>query len=127
MPRADARLRRPVTASSRPMITATIHAGARPSCTSEMNAADVRSLSAIGSIIRPERGDLPAPPREIAVEPVGERRQRRRWRRRRVGVGRPRIALALELRQQHDHQQRDQKNARDRERVRQVHGRSRAL
>ena len=32
------------------MTTATIHAGAAPICTSEMNAAVVSSLSAIGSI-----------------------------------------------------------------------------
>src|SRR5438270_234103 len=53
IPRAYARLRRPVTANSRPMITATIHAGARSICTSEMSAADVRSLSASGSITWP--------------------------------------------------------------------------
>jgi len=42
-----------VIASSRPMITATIHAGAISICTSEMNAAEVSSLSASGSIIWP--------------------------------------------------------------------------
>ena len=35
------------------MMSATIHAGARFSCTSEMNAAEVSSLSAIGSSIWP--------------------------------------------------------------------------
>ena len=37
------------------MMSATIHAGARSSCTSEMNAADVSSLSAIGSSICPSQ------------------------------------------------------------------------
>ena len=49
-PRAWARLRRAVTANSRPMMMATIHAGARSICTSEMNAAIVSSLSASGSM-----------------------------------------------------------------------------
>ena len=48
-------LRSAVTAISRPMITATIHAGASSICTSEMNAAEVSSLSASGSIICPSR------------------------------------------------------------------------
>ena len=73
-PRAWARLRRPVTANSRPMMTATIHAGARSICTSEMNAAVISSLSASGSMHLAERGDLLAAAREVAVEPVGERR-----------------------------------------------------
>jgi hypothetical protein len=52
-PRDDATLRSAVTASSRPMMTATIQAGTRSICTREMNAADVSSLSASGSIIWP--------------------------------------------------------------------------
>ena len=43
-------LRRPVIANSRPMITATIQAGAASIWTSEMKAAAVSSLSAMGSI-----------------------------------------------------------------------------
>ena len=35
------------------MITATIHAGARSICTSEMSAAEVSSLSASGSMTCP--------------------------------------------------------------------------
>jgi hypothetical protein len=53
IPRAYAMLRSVVTASSRPMMMATIQAGASPIWMSEMNAADVSSLSAIGSIICP--------------------------------------------------------------------------
>ena len=48
-PRENARLRSPVTANSRPMITTTIHAGARSSWTSETSVAEMSSLSAIGS------------------------------------------------------------------------------
>ena len=53
MPLVYARLRSAVIANSRPMMSTTIHAGARSSCTSEMKAADVSSLSAIGSRICP--------------------------------------------------------------------------
>ena len=67
-----------MTANSRPMMTATIHAGARSICTSEMSAAMVSSLSASGSMNWPSGGDLLAAAREIAVEPVGERGERRR-------------------------------------------------
>ena len=49
-PRDCARLRSPVTASSRPMMTAAIQAGAASSCTSETSAAVISSLSASGSI-----------------------------------------------------------------------------
>ena len=49
MPRPDAIDRRPDTANSRPITTTTIQAGASPSSTSEMNAAEISSLSAIGS------------------------------------------------------------------------------
>jgi hypothetical protein len=67
-----------------------------------------------------ERGDLPAAPREVAIEPVGDRRQpedggaddRR---------GDAEKRLPLELGQQDDDQQGDQKDPRDRERIRQVH------
>ena len=48
-PRVKARLRSPVTANSRPMITATIQAGASSSCTSDTSVAEMSSLSAIGS------------------------------------------------------------------------------
>ena len=65
-----------MTANSRPMMSATIQAGARSSCTSEMNAAEVSSLSASGSMHLAERRDLLAAPRQVAVEPVGERRER---------------------------------------------------
>ena len=41
--------RRPLIASSRPMMITTIHAGARPSSTNDMNAAEINSLSATGS------------------------------------------------------------------------------
>ena len=119
-PRTDARLRSPVTASSRPMMTATIQAGARSSCTSEMNAADVSSLSASGSIIRPSDGHLPAAARQIAVEPVGERGQAED-RRATSAVGTPKISMPFELRQQDDDEQRDQEDARDGQRVGQVH------
>ena len=66
------------------MITATIHAGARSICTSEMSAAGDQQL--VGERIDdlPERRDLLAPPRQVAVEPVGERGERRRSRRRRA-------------------------------------------
>jgi len=47
-PRACASVLRAVTANSRPMMMATIQAGARSICTSEMNAAIVSSLSAKG-------------------------------------------------------------------------------
>ena len=49
-PRDQARLRITVTPSSRPSMTATIHAGASSICTSEISAAVIRSLSASGSI-----------------------------------------------------------------------------
>ena len=52
-PRVCARLRSAVLANSRPMLSATIQAGARSSWTSEMKAAEVSSLSAIGSSICP--------------------------------------------------------------------------
>ena len=48
-PREAAMLRIPLTANSRPTMTTTIHAGAKPSSTSAMNADTVSSLSAIGS------------------------------------------------------------------------------
>ena len=48
-PRVCATPRSPVTASSRPMMMATIQAGAASSCTSETSAAVMSSLSAIGS------------------------------------------------------------------------------
>ena len=48
-PRVWATPRKPVTASSRPITMATIHACTMSSCTSETNAAVVSSLSAIGS------------------------------------------------------------------------------
>ena len=113
-------LRRPVTAISRPMITATIHAGTRSSCTSETSVAEISSLSASGSRIWPSHGDLLAPPREIAVEPVGERGEAEDGR----GHQLDRQAEhqpAFELREQHRHQHRHQENARDGERVRQIH------
>ena len=44
-----AMLRRPVMASSRPTMITTIQAGAQPSSTSEMKAAEISNLSAIGS------------------------------------------------------------------------------
>ena len=47
--------RSPETANSRPMMMTTIQARATPSSTSEMNAADMRSLSAIGSRRAPSR------------------------------------------------------------------------
>ena len=73
-----------MTANSRPMMTATIQAGARSICTSEMNAAEIRSLSASGSMQLAERRDLLPPPRQVAVEPVGQR-------------GQPKMAAADEL------------------------------
>ena len=88
----SARLRSPVTANSRPMMIATIQAGARSSCTSEMSAADDEQL--VGERIDqlPERRDLLAPPREVAVEPVGERREAEDGRRRRSRCGTPSTA-----------------------------------
>ena len=47
--------RSPETANSRPMMITTIQARARPSSTREMNAADISSLSAIGSRSAPRR------------------------------------------------------------------------
>ena len=64
-----------MTANSRPMMIATIQAGARSICTSEMNAAEISSLSASGSMTCPSARDLLAAAREVAVEPVGERRE----------------------------------------------------
>ena len=64
LPRGDAAMvtpfcaamdRSPETANSRPMMMTTIHAFARPSSTREMNAADISSLSAIGSSNAPSR------------------------------------------------------------------------
>src|SRR5258706_9643 len=52
-PRAYARLRRPVTANSRPTMMATIQAVASSSCTSEISAAVINSLSASGSMTCP--------------------------------------------------------------------------
>ncbi len=49
IPRAEPIERRPDTANSRPITTTTIHAGAMSSSTSEMNAAEMSSLSAMGS------------------------------------------------------------------------------
>jgi hypothetical protein len=48
-PSADAMLRRPRTVNSRPMMMTTIHPGTSLISTSDTNAADIRSLSAIGS------------------------------------------------------------------------------
>ena len=42
-------LRKPETANSRPMMMTTIQAGTHFNSTKEMNAAEVRSLSATGS------------------------------------------------------------------------------
>ena len=49
IPWLEAIMRSPSTANSRPMMIQTIQARATPICTSEMNAAEVSSLSAIGS------------------------------------------------------------------------------
>ena len=48
-PSTDAISRRPMTINSRPMMMTTIQACIRPISTSEMNAAEIRSLSAMGS------------------------------------------------------------------------------
>ena len=53
IPRSSAISRRAVTANSRPTIKVTIHAGACCSSTREINAALIRSLSAIGSSMAP--------------------------------------------------------------------------
>ena len=47
--RKEAMLRSPRTVNSRPMMITTIHAGTRCISTSETNAAEISSLSAIGS------------------------------------------------------------------------------
>ena len=54
-PFCAAMARRPETANSRPMMITTIQARATPSSTNEMNAADISSLSAIGSSNAPRR------------------------------------------------------------------------
>ena len=104
------------------MITATIHAGARSICTSEISAAERQQL--VGERIDdlPERRDLLAAARQIAVGPVGERGQAE-------NRGADELLRhaenlpAFELRQQHHHEQRHEEDARHGERVRQVHGR----
>ena len=48
-PSAEAMFRNPSTMNSRPMIITTIHPGTRCISTSETNAAEISSLSAIGS------------------------------------------------------------------------------
>ena len=103
------------------MITATIHAGARSICTSEIERGERQQF--VGERIDelPERRDLLAAARQIAVGPVGERGEaenRGADELRRHAENLP----PLELRQQHDHEQRHQADARHRERVRQVHG-----
>jgi hypothetical protein len=54
-PSAAATERRPVTASSRPMMMQTAQAGASRFSTSEMSAAEMSSLSAMGSRSVPRR------------------------------------------------------------------------
>ena len=109
IPRPDAIERRPETANSRPMTTTTIHAGARPSSTSEMKAAEISSLSAIGSSSVPSVVISPAPARQPAVEEVG-----------RDGRQEDQEADRLppvELRQQDDHEKRHEEDAQQRQRV----------
>ena len=66
-----------------------------------------------------ERGDLLPPPREVAVEPVGERRDGENGRADQF-LADPEDQAPLELGEQHDHQQRDQEDPRDGQRVGQV-------
>ena len=70
-----------------------------------------------------ERGDLMTPPRQIAVEPVGEGRDREDRGANELFPN-PENHAPLELREEHHHEQRHQKNSRDRQRVRQVHVRA---
>ena len=109
IPRPDAIDRRPDTANSRPMTTTTIQAGARPSSTSEMNAAEIRSLSAIGSSSVPSVVISPAPAREPAVEKI--RRDGRQE------DQEPHRLPPVELRQQHDDEKRHEEDAQERQRV----------
>jgi hypothetical protein len=67
-----------------------------------------------------EGRDLLAPARQVAIEPVGEGRQRED-RGADQFLAPPEHNPFLELRQQHDHEQRHEKDPRQRERVREVH------
>ena len=68
----------------------------------------------------PERGDLLAAARQVAVEPVGQRRQAEDRRADQL-LPHAQNEAPLELRQQHDDQQRHEKDAAERQRVRQIH------
>ena len=73
IPWPEAIERSPVTANSRPTTTTTIQAGTRPTSTSEMNAAEIRSLSAMGSssvpsvVISPRRRASQPSRKSVAV------------------------------------------------------------
>ena len=92
------------------MMTATIQAGARSICTSEMSAADDQQL--VGQRIDElaERRDLLAPARQVAVEPVGQRRQPED-RGADEFLRHAEDLTPLELRQQHDDEQRHEEDA----------------
>jgi hypothetical protein len=102
------------------MISATIQAGASPSCTSEMNAADVSNLSAIGIEHLPQPGHLTTAPREVAIEPVGDRRECKDRRADQLPLH-PENPPALELRQEHYDQERHEKHAHQCQRIGQIH------
>ena len=68
----------------------------------------------------PERRDLLAPPREVAVEPVGQRGDAEDRRADEL-LRHAEDQAPLELRQQHDDQQRHEEDAAERQRVRKIH------
>ena len=69
----------------------------------------------------PSVRDLLAPARQIAIEPVGQRREAED-RRADQFLADTENETSLEFRQQHDDEQGDQEDAADRDRVRQIHG-----
>ena len=76
MPRACAMAQERRHGNSRPMMMATIQAGASSICTSEMNAGVVADLSANGSMNWPRAVTYPG---VRDSRRVGERREGRRW------------------------------------------------
>ena len=115
-PRAWAMLRSTVTANSLPRITATIQAG--HDIVLQQRGERRGDEQLVGERIEklPERRDLLVPPRQIAVEPVRDRREAENRRPKLL-----RLQVPLELGQKHYHQQRDEENAAEGQRIGQIH------
>ncbi len=120
-PRGEAMLRSPVTVE----LAAGDHRDHPRRREVELDQRDQRGedeeLVGKGVEDLPQPGDLAAAAGQVAVEPVGERREAEDGPGHQLD-GQSHHEPALELREQHRHQQRHQEDARDRDAIGQVHG-----